>query len=224
MFLVGLLGAGHCAGMCGGIVGALSSGPNGTRPIYHVAYSIGRVGSYSVAGAIAGSVGGIGLLISDVLPLQIVLYVLANVMLVLLGLYLAGISSIAARFESLGSGLWRQVQPLAGRFLPVHSVGSALIVGVLWGWIPCGLVYAVLATALLSGSALDGAYLMLAFGAGTIPNLVVAGLFIYRVIGALRTRLFRTISGALVAGLGTIGLARAFDLEEQIRRGIACFS
>lgn len=136
MFLVGLLGAGHCAGMCGGIVAALSSAPNGSKVIFHVAYSIGRITSYAVAGAIAGSVGGIGLLITGVLPLQMVLYVLANVMLVLLGLYLAGLSSIAVRFEALGSALWRRVQPLAGRLLPVRSVGSALVVGALWGWIP----------------------------------------------------------------------------------------
>jgi len=129
MFLVGLLGAGHCAGMCGGIVTALSSPPNGSKVIFHMAYSIGRITSYAVAGAIAGSVGGIGLLITGVLPLQMVLYVLANVMLVLLGLYLAGLSSIAVRFEALGSALWRRVQPLAGRLLPVRSVGGALVVG-----------------------------------------------------------------------------------------------
>lgn len=222
MFLVGLLGAGHCAGMCGGIVGALSAAPTGNKVIFHAAYSIGRVTSYSVAGAIAGSVGGIGLLISDVLPLQMVLYVLANVMLVLLGLYLAGLSSIAVRFEALGSALWRRVQPLAGRFLPVRSVGNALVVGALWGWIPCGLVYAVLATALLSGNAFDGAYLMLAFGAGTIPNLVLAGLFMNRMAGVIRSKLFRGICGALVFGFGVSGLAHAFNISDHIGHSILC--
>ena len=222
MFLVGLLGAGHCAGMCGGIVAALSAAPNGSKVIFHVAYSIGRITSYAVAGAIAGSVGGIGLLITGVLPLQMVLYVLANVMLVLLGLYLAGLSSIAARFEALGSALWRRVQPLAGRLLPVRNVGSALVVGALWGWIPCGLVYAVLATALLSGNAIEGAYLMLAFGAGTIPNLVLAGLFMSRVTGVFRSKLFRGISGALVLGFGVSGLVHAFDISDHIGHSILC--
>jgi sulfite exporter TauE/SafE len=190
--------------------------------IFHVAYSIGRITSYAVAGAIAGSVGGIGLLITGVLPLQMVLYVLANVMLILLGLYLAGLSSIAGRFEALGSALWRRVQPLAGRLLPVRSVGGALVVGALWGWIPCGLVYAVLATALLSGNAIDGAYLMLAFGAGTIPNLVLAGLFMNRVAGVFRSKLFRGISGALVLGFGVSGLVHAFDISDHIGHSILC--
>jgi sulfite exporter TauE/SafE len=222
MFLVGLLGAGHCAAMCGGIVGALSTAPNGSKALFHVAYSIGRVTSYAVAGAIAGSVGGIGLLISDVLPMQMVLYVLANAMLVVLGLYLAGLSSFAARFEALGSALWRRLQPLAGRLLPVRSVGSALVVGALWGWIPCGLVYAVLATALLSGNAFDGAYLMMAFGAGTIPNLILAGLFMSRVTSVFRSKLFRGICGALVFGFGVSGLVHAFEIRDHIGHSILC--
>lgn len=222
MFLVGLLGAGHCAGMCGGIVGALSAPPNASKAMFHAAYSIGRVASYAIAGAIAGSVGGIGLLLSDVLPLQTVLYVLANVMLVLLGLYLAGLSTTAARFEAFGSALWRRVQPLAGRFLPVRNVGSALAVGALWGWIPCGLVYAVLATALLSGSALEGAYLMIAFGVGTIPNLMLAGLFMNRLAGVFRAKLFRGFCGALVFGFGISGLVHAFDISDHIGHGILC--
>ena len=219
MFLVGLLGA----GMCGGMVCALSAAPNGeSKWVYHVAYSVGRVTSYGIAGAIAGSIGGIGLLISDVLPLQTALYVLANLMLVFLGLYLAGLSSVAARFEKLGSTLWRRVQPLAGRLLPVRSVRSALLVGALWGWIPCGLVYAVLATALLSGDALGGTYLMLAFGAGTIPNLVLAGLFMNRVTGVFRSKLFRGICGAFVFGFGVSGLAHAFNLSDHIGHSILC--
>ncbi len=222
IFLVGLLGGGHCAAMCGGIVSAISAQPNGARPVLHAAYSVGRVSSYALAGAIAGSVGGLGLLLFDVLPLQIVFYVLANVMLVLLGLYLAGLSPVAARFEVLGRTLWRHAQPLAGRFLPVRSVGSALLVGAVWGWIPCGLVYAVLATALLSANALEGAYLMLAFGAGTIPNLLLAGLVMDRLHGVFRAKLFRRVCGALVFGFGISGLAHAFYVGEKIRLGIAC--
>jgi len=222
VFLVGLLGAGHCAGMCGGIVGALSAAPNGSRAIYHIAYSVGRVTSYAAAGAVVGSVGGMGLLLSGALPLQVVLYIFANVMLVLLGLYLAGVSSIAGRFEVLGSRLWRRVQPLASRLLPVRSVGSALLVGALWGWLPCGLVYAVLATALLSGNPMDGALLMLAFGAGTIPNLVLAGLFMNRLTGVFRSKLIRGICGVLVFGFGVAGLVHALGISDHIGHSILC--
>ena len=224
VFLVGLLGGGHCAGMCGGIVGALSAQPGGGKPLLHVAYSSGRIASYSLAGAIAGSVGGLGLLYSGALPVQLGLYILANLMLLILGLYLAGFSPLAARLEAAGQFLWRRIQPWTGRFLPADTVPRALAVGVLWGWIPCGLVYGVLATALLSGSATSGALVMLAFGLGTLPNLLLAGLLARRAAKALQARTFRTVCGALVFGFGISGLAHAFELRDGIRAGLLCFS
>jgi len=224
VFLVGLLGGGHCAGMCGGIVGALSAQPGGGKPVLHLAYSSGRIASYSVAGAIAGSVGGLGLLFSDALPVQLGLYVLANLMLLILGLYLAGLSPLAARFEAAGRFLWCRVQPWTRHFLPADTMPRALAVGALWGWIPCGLVYGVLATALLAGSATNGALVMLAFGLGTLPNLLLAGLLARRAAQAFQGRIFRTICGALVFGFGVSGLAHAFDLKEGIRAGLLCFS
>lgn len=224
VFLVGLLGAGHCAGMCGGIVGALSAQPGGGNAVLHLAYSTGRVASYCLAGAIAGTVGGLGLLFSGLLPVQLALYVLANVMLLILGLYLAGLSPLAARFESFGRFLWRRLQPLTARLVPADTLPRALAVGTLWGWIPCGLVYGVLATALLSGSAGRGALVMLAFGLGTLPNLLLAGLVAKRAARVLRGRTFRTVCGALVFGFGVSGLAHAFDLSDKIRAGVLCFS
>jgi uncharacterized protein len=222
VFVVGLLGAGHCAGMCGGIVAALSAQPGGGRLPLHLAYSGGRIASYAAAGAIAGSIGGLGLLLSDVLPVQQALYVLANLMLLVLGLYLAGLSSLAARFEGLGRGLWARLQPLTRKLVPADTMPRALAVGLLWGWIPCGLVYGVLATALFAGSATDGALLMAAFGLGTLPNLLVAGLLMGRARRLFRAPAFRTVCGALVFGFGAAGLAHAFDLTDHIRHGVLC--
>lgn len=222
VFVVGLLGAGHCAAMCGGIVGALSTQPGGGRAALHLAYSAGRIGSYALAGAVAGSLGGLGLMFSNVLPVQLALYVLANLMLVVMGLYLAGLSALAVRFESLGRGLWARLQPLTRRLIPANTVPRALGVGLLWGWIPCGLVYGVLATALFAGSAGRGALLMVAFGLGTLPNLLAAGVLLGRFGGVLRARTFRLASGVLVFGFGAIGLANAFDLGDHIRRGLPC--
>ena len=222
VFLVGLLGAGHCAGMCGGIVGALSAQPGGGQVRLHLAYSTGRIASYCLAGAIAGSVGGLGLMFSDVLPVQLVLYVLANVMLLILGLYLAGLSALAAHFEAAGRWLWRRIQPLARGLIPANTFPRALAVGALWGWIPCGLVYGVLATALLSGTAERGAVMMLAFGLGTLPNLLLAGLVVRGAARVFQGRTFRTVCGALVFGFGVSGLAHAFDLGEKIRIGLLC--
>lgn len=222
VFVVGLLSAGHCAGMCGGIVGALSAQERGGRVALHVAYSTGRIASYAVTGAVAGSIGSLGLMLSDVLPVQLALYVLANLMLLVIGLYLAGLSSLAVRFEAVGRVLWRRLQPLTRGLLPVDSVPRALGVGVLWGWLPCGLVYGVLATALFAGSAGDGALLMAAFGLGTLPNLLAAGLLMSRFGRLFRARTFRTMCGAMVFAFGAAGIAHAFHLAEQIRRGVLC--
>jgi sulfite exporter TauE/SafE len=221
VFLAGLLGGGHCAGMCGGIVGALSSG-GGARVALHLGYNAGRIASYVVAGAIAGSLGGLAL-IYDVLPLQLALYVCANLLLILLGLYLAGWSSLVTKLEFLGRRLWQRVSPLTRRFLPADTVPRALAIGALWGWLPCGLTYSVLAIALVSGSAKSGASLMLAFGLGTLPNLLAAGWLLGKARRWLQGRALRAVSGALVLGFGIAGLAHAVQLGAQIRRGVLCF-
>ena len=166
LFIVGLLGGTHCIGMCGGIVGALSMN-SGSRLSLHLAYNAGRILSYALAGAIAGALGGASLALSDQLPVRIVLYALANLMLVALGLYLMGVTAALAFSERAGQGLWRKVQPLTRRFLPVRTMAQAFPLGLLWGWLPCGLVYSALVTALTSGSALHGATTMLCFGLGT---------------------------------------------------------
>jgi hypothetical protein len=222
VFLTGLLGGVHCAGMCGGIVAALSGQVGGRRLPLHLAYNGGRVLSYALAGALAGAAGSVGLLLDGVLPVQLALYVLANVMLIGLGLYLAGVSSVVAWIERLGMALWRRIQPLTRSLLPADTLPRALGLGLLWGWLPCGLVYAVLTTALLTGDALDGAAIMAAFGLGTLPNLLLAGLALRRVSAATRARPLRVAAGGLVLGFGLYGLANAASLSDHIRAGLVC--
>ena len=231
VFLVGLLGGTHCAAMCGGIVGALSAqmsarlaGVGPRRPAWslHLAYNLGRIGSYTVAGAIMGAIGSMGLLFNGVLPVQMALYVAANLMLIALGLYLSGVTQALAFTERLGQRLWARIQPLTGRFLPARSISQALPLGMLWGWLPCGMVYSVLTTALLSGSATSGAGLMLAFGLGTLPNLLLAGLVLKRLGDAARARTVRLVSGLLVLGFGVFGLANATTLGGRLWQGIIC--
>jgi len=224
VFVTGLLGGVHCAGMCGGIVAALSGQAGGRRWSLHLGYSAGRVASYAVAGAIAGTAGSIGLMFDGVLPVQMTLYVLANVMLIGLGLYLAGVSQIVTRFERLGLALWQRVQPLTRRLLPADTLPRAVGLGLLWGWIPCGLVYAILGTALLAGDALDGAAIMAAFGLGTVPNLLLAGLAMRKLNGVTRSRRVRLAAGGLVLGFGVYGLANAATLAEHIRGGLLCLT
>ena len=220
VFLAGLLGGGHCAGMCGGIVSAVSAGTGSRLPL-HLAYNTGRIGSYTLAGAIAGALGGM-VLYYDLLPLQLALYVFANLMLILLGLYLAGWSSLVTSLEAAGRRLWRHISPLTAKFLPADTVPRAFAVGTLWGWLPCGLAYSVLAIALMSGGATNGAALMLAFGLGTLPNLMLAGLLLRRARSWFQDRMVRWVSGGLVLGFGIAGLANVAQLGDQIRRGVLC--
>jgi sulfite exporter TauE/SafE len=239
--VMGLLGGVHCAAMCGGIVGALNARPRdavrvhgsgaatlagpplGQLPL-HLAYSAGRVGSYAVAGAAAGTLGGTAILLDSMLPVQVALAVVAHGLVVLLGLYLAGVGRGVARLERLGAGLWRRVAPLGQRFLPADTVPRALAVGAVWGWLPCGLVYSALALALLSGSPAAGAATMLAFGAGTVPNLIGTGIAVRSASGWLRRPGVRLGAGLAVAALGLWGIARTPGLAEHIRSGLLCLT
>ena len=205
LFLVGLLGGTHCVGMCGGIVGALSMGAPG-RWSMHLAYNVGRILSYGLAGAIAGAVGAASLGLDSQVPMRLALYLVANLMLIALGLYLLGVTQALAFTERAGQLLWQRLQPLTRRFLPARTVAQAFPLGMLWGWLPCGLVYSALATALSSGSAVRGGLCMLAFGLGTLPNLLLAGIVLARLNEFVRRPAVRTVARLLVLGFGLHGL------------------
>ncbi len=204
IFLVGLLGGVHCLGMCGSIVGIFAA--QNARWSFHLAYNGGRLASYMLAGALAGAVGQAGLLLRDQVPVQHLLFGLSSLMLVALGLYLAGIWGIVRQLEQAGSLLWRHIQPLTRSFLPVNTTTRALLLGALWGWLPCGLVYSVLVSALASGSAQSGALLMLAFGLGTLPNLLLIGHFWSK--RQLQAPRVRRVAGLLISGFGLYGLCK----------------
>ncbi|MCK7498200.1 MAG: sulfite exporter TauE/SafE family protein [Comamonadaceae bacterium] len=123
--------------------------------------------------------------------------------------------------ERVGQELWRRIQPLTRRFLPARSVAQALPLGLLWGLLPCGMVYSVLATALVAGSALRGAALMLAFGLGTLPNLLLAGaLLVTTARASSRQRAVRLVSGVLVLAFGVYGLMNAAHLGGRLWQGV----
>jgi sulfite exporter TauE/SafE len=163
-------------------------------------------------------------LAGTVMPVQIALAFLANALVVLLGVYLAGAGSGIARLEAIGGALWRRVAPVGRRFLPADTPGRAIGAGAVWGWLPCGLVYSVLALALVSGDAARGAMVMLAFGLGTAPNLVLAGLALERFRGRLARPQVRRFAGLAVAALGVWGVIRTPGLLERVREGIACLT
>jgi len=235
--LLGLLVTGfasgvHCAGMCGGYVGAFAAARairiqksrRGASPewLSQLTLSAGRIASYAAAGAIAGAIGGAGARLGDALPVQTALFVLANAMLVLTGLYVAGAARGLARLEALGAPLWRVLQPGAERLLGARTLPSTFAAGMLWGWLPCGLVYGALAAAAFAGSPARGAAAMLAFGLGTLPNLLAIGVAAARLRGWAAHRAVRLAAGALVLGFGTYGLARAGGLAESLQREWFC--
>jgi sulfite exporter TauE/SafE len=217
-FLVGLLGGVHCVGMCGGIVGALTLGlPESRRGgagavPFQLAYNIGRIASYTLAGAL---VGGLGLLLAGLLPVylaQRVLQGLAALFMIALGLYLAGWWMGLRRVEQAGGSIWRRIEPLGRKLMPVHSPGQALVLGLIWGWLPCGLVYSVLIWAISAGGAIEGAGLMLAFGLGTLPNLLLMGATAAWLGRYVRKPAVRQLAGGLVVLFGVYLLAQAVGL------------
>ncbi len=200
--ILGLLGGGHCLGMCGGLMGALSLAIPAERRHQRlrllVAYNAGRILSYTAAGLLLGLAGWA--LASG--PLAAVLRSIAGLLLIAMGLYLAGWWSGLTRIEALGRGLWRRLQPITRRFMPITSAPRALLLGGLWGWLPCGLVYSTLLWAASQGNALHSAALMFAFGLGTLPVLLATGLAAERLVGLLRRRGVRVAGGLLVILFG----------------------
>lgn len=173
-FLIGLAGGVHCIGMCGGIVAALRMvSPKDANPLpYTLAYNLGRIFSYTVAGALTGAIGHMA---SEFIPLaNYALTLLSSIMLLLLACYLGKWWTVLTALESFGKVLFSKLQPVSKKFLPFKSPMHAIPYGIIWGWLPCGLVYSTLTWSLAAGNALQGAALMLFFGLGTLPTLLAA--------------------------------------------------
>jgi len=223
MFAAGLASGVHCVAMCGGFVAAFDgSDRGGVRVIpiaappawgRRIALHAGRISTYAAAGAAAGSLGGAAYA-AAALPAQAAWQVAASVLLILIGLHLAGAGRLLGALEALGAPLWRRVQPLAARLLrpatPLRAGTTPLrayAAGLAWGWLPCAMVYAALFAAAAAGDPVRGAAAMLAFGAGTLPLLLAAGWL------AARLRAWRYTAAAAIAGFGVFGLAHAGALE-----------
>lgn len=191
-FLIGLAGGVHCIGMCGGIASAFSFAiPKNQSPTAYIAcYNIGRVISYTIAGAITGWLGN--LFSSSVMTGMLVLQCLSIAFLLLLALYISDIYKGLLFFEKAGAKLWRFLAPFGKKLIPFKSPGHTLLYGMIWGWLPCGLVYSALTWSLASGSFWEGGLLMLCFGIGTLPALVATSLgasFLIPILQDKRTRM-----------------------------------
>jgi sulfite exporter TauE/SafE len=212
-FLVGLLGSTHCLGMCSGIVSALTLGLRDdlrrspwTLVPYLLAYNAGRISSYVVAGIIAGAVGAGAFGVLSLSTARWTVKLISGGFMIALGLYLAGWWPGLQTLEKWGGILWRRIEPLGRRFLPVDHPLKALAFGLVWGWLPCGMVYAVLAWALTSGSATQGGMLMLAFGLGTLPMLLAIGSTAYWLKEVVRRPGVRRVAGITIILFGAYTL------------------
>ena len=207
-FVIGLLSTFHCWGMCGGIVGALSLAiPAPVRRsrrrelMITVCYNLGRIGSYGIAGLLAASAGFL-LGAATGTAGHLVLRVLSGLILVFLGLHIGGWFRGLVLVEKAGGRIWRLLQPLGRPFLPMDRPYKAVVIGAIWGWFPCGLVYSVLLWAAASADPVRGASYMLAFGLGTLPGMVAAGWFAGRLPASLHLPLIRQTAGVLLVLLG----------------------
>jgi sulfite exporter TauE/SafE len=171
------------------------------------------VSSYTLAGALVGLIGG-QLYAADVLPVQIGLLLIGSAMLLVIGASLLGRSAWLKRLEPGGLWVWKLVGPLARRVYPPRSFAQAGVAGLAWGWIPCGVVYAALPLALVAGGVGQGALVMLAFGLGTLPNMVLVDVAASRVGGsggvlASAQTWLKPLAGVVLVVFGLSGLAHA---------------
>lgn len=217
LFMVGLLSSTHCVGMCGGIMGALTmaipADAKAQQRFIVIAYNFGRIASYTLMGVLVGffaeqiaAVGG-----------SLILRVLAAVVLIAMGLYLADWWRGLTKLETIGRYLWVYLQPFSKRLMPVDNIAKALQLGALWGWLPCGLVYSALASAMTQPGPLLAGSAMFAFGLGTLPVVLAAGLAAQQLTRLLQRRGLRMLMGSLIIifGVWTLWAALAHGNHHQ---------
>lgn len=212
-FAVGFMGSLHCIGMCGGISSALATAitPGRNRTLrqqlgYQLLYSTGRIFAYSCAGALIGLAGAV---LYDQIPRHGPSYlrIFAGAMMILLGLYISGWWKILNHLERAGSRVWQHIAPLTRKCIPVDRPDKALILGFLWGWLPCGLVYSALTWSLGAGGPGKGALLMLYFGLGTLPAMLSIGTFSQILSDFARSTGTRLFAALMLMGFGVWTIA-----------------
>lgn len=201
LFLLGFFGGTHCVGMCGGLSSAfaLQLPPHISRIQLIFILNMGRLIGYVLIGALMGALSQMGNLLNATHHWQQGLFILSNILLLLMGLYLAGLGAWASKIELIGKPIWRKLNPYLNKLLPIRSLPASLMVGMIWGWLPCGLVYNASLYALSSGSWQQGALYLLAFGVGTLPNLLAMGWFATQLRGVLQNPTWRLLTGLWVS-------------------------
>lgn len=170
--------------MCGGIIGALTlsidKGIQNTKRsifLYILAYNGGRISGYMIAGTAAAMIGSIVFGVVDKNSVRMVIRLFVFFLMLSIGFYLAGWFPRLALVEILGKPLWRVLEPVGKKILPVKCLTHAFLFGIIWGWMPCGLSYSIMFWASSFSHAYEGALLMFFFGIGTSVPVMTAGMF-----------------------------------------------
>jgi sulfite exporter TauE/SafE len=235
-FLFGLAGGLHCLTMCGGFLAAIMSrdaartpAPVPLHPALALArrqwvYQAGRIGTYMLLGAVFGAAGATVLDSVSLLPVQKTLYVVANVFLLALAVSLVVNTPGVAFLQRAGVRVFATALPRLRPLLHGSGLASQWALGLVWGLVPCALIYSVLPLALFSGGAWQGALVMLAFGVGTLPNLLAAGFLLHRVKRALGAKAWRFTAASLLVALGLAGIYRALWVPGSLAMGPFCLT
>lgn len=221
-FLLGLVGSGHCVGMCGGLSGALGVAAAGDRAApgarattnawgLALAASLGRVATYAVIGAFAGAVVGASDALLGIGPW---LRIAAAALVLVMGLQLLGLPVGTDRLERLGLRAWRRIAPLAARARGrdgwlAWAPARALVLGAIWGLLPCGLVYSAAAASVVAGGPPGAALFMVAFGVGTLPAMVAAGATVGGLGAWTRRPAIRRLAGGLLVFFSAFSILSA---------------
>jgi sulfite exporter TauE/SafE len=206
-FMAGVFGSLHCVGMCGGISSALGlSIGTEKKGLLSLTYQLGRIVSYAIAGTLVAYLGTQLSQAGEFKPVAMTFKIISVVFMASLGLYLAGWFPKFAQIERIGLPLWKRIAPLGKRFMPVKSIHQAFVIGMLWGWIPCGLVYSILLWSVTAPSAEWGALIMVAFGLGTLPAMFAFALGGSQVMAVMSQPALRKVMGVLIILIALYGL------------------
>lgn len=229
-WLAGLMGGVHCLAMCGGFVAAMSGARGARVPLrsardiarQELAGNLGRIATYTILGAVVGGIGGAFMSAAQWLPLQRTLYVVANLALAGLALAIALRHEPFAWLQKITSRAFVGIAPFLGGLARGSTIGARIGTGMIWGLVPCAMIYSVLPVALLSGSALQGALVMLAFGLGTLPNLLAAGWLLAQGRRWLDRVAVRMIMASVLAIFAGVGIWRALAASSALAANPFC--
>lgn len=201
MLLAGLAGGfGHCISMCGPLVVALSVGEPRQGFLHHLLYNLGRVTTYSILGAIVGLSGSFLVLTASIEQLQRAIMIAAGLSIIIMGLSTAEWLPLHQKMRcSRGDSFFQKMLVF---FKAPRSIGTNYPMGVVLGFLPCGLTYTALlaaATAAMEtetpfAGMLQGAIMMLLFGMGTAPAMIIVGKAVNTISNRMRKRYYRIAS------------------------------